>query len=188
MRYLLMIFSEETPPDQVSPEEWGQVMEEYNEFGRRLRERGAMLGGEALQDSSTATTIRVRDGQTLTTDGPFIESKEVLGGFYLVECASVDEALDWAARELGEDRCTSQGGEWRIDPSGLPRELRRRLLSRAIREVRQAFAVEPAWTGSEDVENLLATLEVGGTGTLAGVMASGGAVWHLRLAPPRRKR
>jgi hypothetical protein len=97
MRYLLMIFSEETPPDQVSPEEWGQVMEEYNEFGRRLRERGAMLGGEALQDSGTATTIRVRDGQTLTTDGPFIESKEQFGGYYLFEAKDLDEAIELAS-------------------------------------------------------------------------------------------
>lgn len=97
MRYLLMIFSEETPPDQVSPEQWQQVMAEYNEFGRRLRERGAMHGGEALQDSGTATTIRVRDGQTLTTDGPFIESKEQFGGYYVLEAKDLDEAIELAA-------------------------------------------------------------------------------------------
>jgi hypothetical protein len=97
MRYLLMIYGEEQPPEQASPEEWQTVMEEYNAFGRALTERGANLGGEALQDSSTATTIRVRDGQTLTTDGPFIESKEQFGGYYLFEAKDLDEAIELAA-------------------------------------------------------------------------------------------
>lgn len=97
-----------------------------------------------------------------------------------------NEALDWAAEQLAEDRITSQGGEWRVDPAALPRELKRRLLARAISALRDAHAIAPAWTGSEDVEGLLAALEGGGTGTLAGVMARGGPVWHLRPAPPRR--
>ncbi len=100
--------------------------------------------------------------------------------------AEADEALDWAAEALAEDRCTWAGGEWRIDPGGLPRELRRRLLSRAIGEVRAAHGLTPAWSGNEDVEGLLIALESGGAGTLAGIWARGGAVWHLRLAPPRR--
>jgi tRNA(Ile)-lysidine synthase len=95
-------------------------------------------------------------------------------------------ALDWAADQLAEDRITSQGGEWRIDPSGLPRELKRRLLSRAVGEVRKEHDMEPPWTGSEDVEGLLAAIETGGTATLAGIVARGGAAWHLRPAPPRR--
>jgi len=97
MRYLLMIYSEETPREQVTPEVGRQVMEEYNEFTRQLREREAMLGGEALQDSGTATTIRVRDGQTLTGDGPFIETKEQFGGYYLYEAKDLDEAIELAA-------------------------------------------------------------------------------------------
>jgi tRNA(Ile)-lysidine synthase len=97
-----------------------------------------------------------------------------------------EAALDWAADQLAEDRCTSQGGEWRVDPAGLPRELRRRLLHRAIAELRLEHGIEPQWTGSEDVERLLAALEAGESGTLAGVMARGGECWHLRAAPPRR--
>jgi tRNA(Ile)-lysidine synthase len=97
-----------------------------------------------------------------------------------------ERALEWAADQLAEDRCTSQGGEWRIDPGGIPRELRRRLLSRAIREVRRECGIGPDWAGSEDVERLLTTLEAGGTGTLAGILARGGAAWHIRPAPPRR--
>jgi tRNA(Ile)-lysidine synthase len=97
-----------------------------------------------------------------------------------------DEALDWAADQLAEDRITFAGGEWRIEPAELPRELKRRLLIRAIVLLREAHAIEPPWSGSEDVEGLLAALESGGAATLAGVMARGGPCWHLRLAPPRR--
>lgn len=97
-----------------------------------------------------------------------------------------DEALDWAAAELAEDRITSAAGEWRIDPAGLPRELKRRLLVSAVRALKEALAIEPAWTGGEDVEGLLRALERGGAATLAGVMGRGGQFWHLRQAPPRR--
>jgi hypothetical protein len=72
-------------------------MEEYNAYTRMLRERGAYLGGEALQPATTATTVRVRDGETITTDGPFMEAKEALGGYYLVEARDLDEALEFAA-------------------------------------------------------------------------------------------
>lgn len=98
MRYLLMIYSEETPADQVGPEEWKQVAEEYNAFGAMLRERDAMQGGEQLQDSTTATTIRVRDGRTMTTDGPFMESKEQFGGYYQFVAKDLDEAIEIAAK------------------------------------------------------------------------------------------
>ena len=97
-----------------------------------------------------------------------------------------DEALDWAAAQLAEDRINAQAGEWRLDPAGLPRELRRRLLARAVAAVREAHALAPPWTGNEDVEGLLTALEAGATATRAGVMGRGGPFWHLRLAPPRR--
>jgi hypothetical protein len=76
-------------------------MEGYNEFGRYVADRGAMRGGEALHPSTSATTVRVRDGKTLATDGPFAETKEVLGGFYLVEAADLDDAIGIAARIPG---------------------------------------------------------------------------------------
>ncbi len=72
-------------------------MEEYNAFSQHLRDRNAMLGGEALDSVATATTVRVVDGKTITTDGPFAETKETLGGFYLVEAADLDEAIGFAA-------------------------------------------------------------------------------------------
>ena len=73
-------------------------MNEYFAYTNALREAGAYVGGEALQDVTTATSVRVRDGETLTTDGPFAETKEALGGYYLLECDDLDEALQWAAR------------------------------------------------------------------------------------------
>jgi hypothetical protein len=72
-------------------------MDGYAAFTREVTERGAYKGGEALQGTQTATTVQVRDGQTITTDGPFAETKEALGGFYLVEAKDLDEAIKIAA-------------------------------------------------------------------------------------------
>ncbi|HXG25561.1 MAG TPA: YciI family protein [Candidatus Binatia bacterium] len=100
MRYLVLIYDENTanpspePPDMAVVQ---QVMEEYNAYGELLRSRGAFVGGEALKPVTSATTVRVRDGRTLTTDGPFAETKEALGGFYLIEAKDLDEALELAA-------------------------------------------------------------------------------------------
>jgi hypothetical protein len=96
MRYLVLIYDEETAnpsPEPPDPAVWGKVMEAYNSYTQMLRDRGAYVAGEALQPVTTATTIRVRDGQTMTTDGPFAETKEALGGFYLIEAKDLDEAL-----------------------------------------------------------------------------------------------
>ena len=101
MQYALLIYDENTAnpsPEPPDPAVWGQVMEEYNAFTAAIREAGVHRGGEALHPNPTATSVRVRDGQTMTTDGPFAETKEGLGGFYLLECADLDEALAWAAR------------------------------------------------------------------------------------------
>lgn len=96
MQYALLIYTPEATED-VPREQIGAEMEEYNGFTQHLRERGAMLGGEALDTVATATTVRVVDGKTITTDGPFAETKESLGGFYLVEAADLDEAIAYAA-------------------------------------------------------------------------------------------
>ena len=100
MRYILLIYTEEPTadvPDDVMAAEFG----EYDAFSELLRTRGAYEAGEALQPTATATTVRVTDGQTVATDGPFAETKEALGGFYLVEAADLDEAIDYAARIPG---------------------------------------------------------------------------------------
>ena len=96
MQYILLIYGQE-PTEPPTEEEIGAEMAAYNAFTTHIAERGAYKSGEALHPSPTATTVRVRDGQTLTTDGPFAETKEVLGGFYVVEAADLDEAIRYAA-------------------------------------------------------------------------------------------
>jgi hypothetical protein len=100
MQYAVLIYDEGTAdPNTVNndPEEWQRTMGEYNAYTAMLRDRGAYKGGEALEPVTTATTIRIRDGETVMTDGPFAETKEALGGFYLVEAADLDEAIKLAA-------------------------------------------------------------------------------------------
>ncbi|HUG30077.1 MAG TPA: YciI family protein [Candidatus Limnocylindria bacterium] len=96
MRYLVLIYDANTANPPAEPPDMaviGPIMAEYNAYSQMLRDRGAYLAGEALQPVTSATTIRVRDGQTLTTDGPFAETKEALGGFYMIEAKDLDEAL-----------------------------------------------------------------------------------------------
>jgi hypothetical protein len=96
VRYAILIYDTETasPSAEQPPAEiFQQVMDEYNAYTKMLRDSGAFQAGEALQPVPTATTIRQRDGQNVTTDGPFAETKEALGGFYIVEAKDLDEAL-----------------------------------------------------------------------------------------------
>jgi hypothetical protein len=98
MRYALLIYASEQEWAAQSEEQSQAVDQEYMAFTKDIIDRGLMKGGEALQGTATATTVRVRDGETLTTDGPFAETKEQLGGFYLVDCKDLDEAIEVAAR------------------------------------------------------------------------------------------
>jgi hypothetical protein len=97
MRYLLLIYENEAAFASLSEAEQGQVFGEYMEYSKRIRKSGNYVGGEALEPIATATTVRVKDGKTLTTDGPFAETREQLGGFYLVEAKDLDEAIALAA-------------------------------------------------------------------------------------------
>lgn len=99
MRYALLIYTNETDDAQASPQQQQAVMAGYNAFGQQFKDK--IGGGEALVPTSSATTVRVRDGKTLTTDGPFAETKEQLGGFYLVTCDNLDEAIQIASRIPG---------------------------------------------------------------------------------------
>ena len=101
MKYLCTIYDDETQWSDATPEQMSAVMDAYNAFGDEARAAGVMAGGEGLQPTSSATTIRVRDGERVLSDGPFAETKEQLGGFYLLECDSLDEAIDWAAKIPG---------------------------------------------------------------------------------------
>jgi hypothetical protein len=100
VRYLALIYTDENVV--WSDEEQQEVMAAYLAFGEEGGKAG-VLGdaGEALQPTSTATTVRVRNGETLTTDGPFAETKEQLGGFYLLQCDNLDQAIEWAAKIPG---------------------------------------------------------------------------------------
>ena len=98
MRYALLIYASEQDWASQTEEESQAVNQEYMAFTKDIIDRGLMKGGEALQPTATATTVRVRDGETLTTDGPFAETKEQLGGFYVVEAKDLDEAIEIAAR------------------------------------------------------------------------------------------
>ena len=101
MQYVLLIYGDENGWKGRSEEERAQVFQAYGAFTEEVRSAGAMKGGDALQPTQTATTVRVRNGETLTTDGPFAETKEQLGGFYIIEAASLDEAIEWAAKIPG---------------------------------------------------------------------------------------
>jgi hypothetical protein len=98
MRYALLIYANEQDWASQTEEQSQAVNQEYMAFTKDIIDRGLMKGGEALQSTATATTVRVRDGETLTTDGPFAETKDQLGGFYLVDCKDLDEAIEVAAR------------------------------------------------------------------------------------------
>ena len=98
MKYALLIYASEQEWASQSDEQAQAANQEYMAFTKDIIDRGLMKGGEALQGTATATTVRVRDGETLTTDGPFAETREQLGGFYLVDCKDLDEAIEVAAR------------------------------------------------------------------------------------------
>ena len=102
MRYLILIYENEKSAQEwyeKAGEEAGQAeMQKWFDYTERLKASGCYLAGEALQPTATATTVRVRNGKTMTTDGPFAETKEQLGGFYMVNCKDLDEALHWASQ------------------------------------------------------------------------------------------
>ena len=98
MKYLLTIYGDESGAAQATPEDGARMMAEYGAFGEAAQAAGVLLGGEGLQPTSTATTVRVRDGEALFTDGPFAETREQLGGYYLLDCRDLDEASSWAAK------------------------------------------------------------------------------------------
>ncbi len=98
MRYMLLIYDDEARWQSLSDEERGAIMEQYFAYTGELQERGAYVDGSALQPTATATTVRVDGGETMTTDGPFAETKEQLGGFYLIEARDLNEALQVAAK------------------------------------------------------------------------------------------
>ena len=98
MKYLCLIYEDEKVWETMSKDQVGATLVEYNTFTEEIAKSGHLVSGEALQPTPTATTIRVRNGKTSTTDGPFAETREQLGGFYLIEAKDLNDAIQVAAR------------------------------------------------------------------------------------------
>lgn len=98
MQYILLIYANEAEQAKRSAEENAQIFDAYMSFSKSIKDSGHMKGGEPLEPSSTATTVRVKGGKVVRTDGPFAETREQLGGYYLIEAKDLDEAVAIAAR------------------------------------------------------------------------------------------
>ena len=98
MKFMLLICSEETAGPQPGTEEFGPYMQAFMDYDQMVKDDGVFVAGEALNPVATATTVTIKDGKTVHMDGPFAETKEVLGGFYILDCKDLDEALSYAAK------------------------------------------------------------------------------------------
>jgi hypothetical protein len=101
VEYMALIYADEGGWEELSPAEREGWMERYTAFASDAREAGVMVDGDELAASRDATTVRVRDGQMTVTDGPYAEVKEALGGYFVLDCPTIDEAVAWAARIPG---------------------------------------------------------------------------------------
>ncbi|MBR0791893.1 YciI family protein [Bradyrhizobium manausense] len=101
MQYLLLIYRNEAQQGQMVPADYQKLLAEYSAYTQSIVESGHFKAGDGLQPTSTATTVRVREGKTLKTDGPFAETREQLGGYYLVEARDLNAAIELAARIPG---------------------------------------------------------------------------------------
>ena len=101
MKYMLLIYNDESIVPNFTPEEHQAAAQAWYAFNQEAQAAGVWLGNNGLSPVSDATTVRVRDGKTLITDGPFAETHEQLGGYYLFDCKDLDEALSWAAKIPG---------------------------------------------------------------------------------------
>ncbi len=98
MQYLLLIYGQEADWAKLTPAQHGAMQQEYGQFTKEITEKGKNLGANRLSPVATATTVRVTEGKRVVTDGPFAETKEQLGGYYLIDAADLDEAIAIAAR------------------------------------------------------------------------------------------
>jgi hypothetical protein len=98
MKYVLLMYANESEAPNYTPEEFQAVSKAWYAVGQEAKAAGVLLGNNGLSPVANATTVRVRDGKTLITDGPFAETHEQLGGYYLLDCKDLDEALRWAAK------------------------------------------------------------------------------------------
>jgi hypothetical protein len=98
MQYMLLIYGDEGVWEARSEDEVATLMAGYGALSGELRAQGKLLAGEELAPTATATTVQVRDGDTVVTDGPFAETKDALGGYFLIDAESLDEAIEWASK------------------------------------------------------------------------------------------
>lgn len=100
MNYMILLYSDESqaPPTPTDAEGFAKMMEPWQKYTDELEKAGVLRGGDALELSSTATTVSALSGELVLTDGPFAETREQLGGYYLLECADLSEAIRWAGR------------------------------------------------------------------------------------------
>jgi hypothetical protein len=98
MQYLLLIYEDQNLGAAMDEKAQKDLVDAYWAYTKELKDSGAWVAGEALQPTTSATTVRVRSGRTTTTDGPFAETKEQLGGFYMIDVPDLDQALKWAAK------------------------------------------------------------------------------------------
>jgi hypothetical protein len=111
MKYAFTIYRDESQMETATPEQMQEMSRAYRDVTEEMQQKGVLLAGDGLYPTATATTIRVRDGHRDVTDGPFAETKEQLGGFYVLDCGDLDEAIEWAAKIPG-----SQIGSVEIRP------------------------------------------------------------------------
>src|SRR6266540_6852997 len=98
MKYMVLMYADESIASNFTPEEYQAAGKAWYSFGKEVEAAGVLLANNGLSSVSDATTVRVRDGKTLTADGPFAETHEQLGGYFLLDCKDLDEALRWAEK------------------------------------------------------------------------------------------
>src|SRR5579859_6567964 len=133
MQYLLLINDDEAHWGDMPEDERNAIYGEYTRYTEELQSRGILVGANQLQPSSTATVVQVHNGDTLTTDGPFAETKEVLGGYYLIDVDTLDDAIEWPRRSRPPATATSRCGR---SSCARPRWPRRRAHPRLPRGAR----------------------------------------------------
>jgi hypothetical protein len=116
MQYMALIYTDEARWESFKAEERAAAYAMYRAFADDARAAGVLVDGDELGPTSDSTTVRVREGDTLVTDGPYAELKEALGGYFVLECGSMDEALDWAARIPGASHGAVEVRPVYVDP------------------------------------------------------------------------
>lgn len=114
---MALIYGDGARWDALTTEEREAVYDRYRAFAQEARDAGVMVGGNELGPTGDATTVRVRGDETLVTDGPYAEVKEALGGYFLLECETMDEAVDWAARIPGAEHGAIEVRPVYVDPA-----------------------------------------------------------------------